>query len=264
MLLNVAAVPGMMMIDCAKMIGITPAELMRSGMKLFCPSRTRPRPITLRGICTGILRAAMVMAATPATTTTITRSMMTANQLITPVVTCSHVVTSAPGKPWMIEKKISSDMPLPMPRSVICSPSHITNTAPIVRISVVEIRKKKPRAHDRRRAGRVQALQEHGVAVALHERQHDGGVARPLRQLLAAVLAFLLHLLDGREDGGQQLEHDAGGDVRHDAEREHRRARQRAADEQVVDAEQRALVLAERASSATKSTPGTVMCAPTR
>jgi hypothetical protein len=50
-----ASVPGRMMIDWAKMIGITPAELMRSGMKLFCPSRTRPRPITLRGICTGYL-----------------------------------------------------------------------------------------------------------------------------------------------------------------------------------------------------------------
>ena len=33
--------------------------------------------------------------------------------------------------------KISSDMPLPMPRSVICSPSHMMNTLPVVRVSMV-------------------------------------------------------------------------------------------------------------------------------
>src|SRR5438876_8460634 len=43
--LKVATVPGTMISDCAKMIGITPALLMRSGMNVFCPSRIRPRPI---------------------------------------------------------------------------------------------------------------------------------------------------------------------------------------------------------------------------
>ena len=42
-----------------------------------------------------------------------------------------------------IEKKISSEAPLPMPRSVICSPSHITNTAPAVRKSTICIWKPK-------------------------------------------------------------------------------------------------------------------------
>ena len=65
------------MIDCAKMIGITPGELSRSGMKDFCPSRMRPRPITLRGICTGIFRAAIVTAMVPAITATITMSSST-------------------------------------------------------------------------------------------------------------------------------------------------------------------------------------------
>ncbi len=37
----------------------------------------------------------------------------------------------------MIEKKIRSDIPLPMPRSVICSPRYITKTAPTVRLTVV-------------------------------------------------------------------------------------------------------------------------------
>ena len=31
--------------------------------------------------------------------------------------------------------KISSDMPLPMPRSVICSPSHMMKAVPAVRVS---------------------------------------------------------------------------------------------------------------------------------
>ena len=33
--------------------------------------------------------------------------------------------------------KISSDMPLPMPRSVICSPSHMMKTLPVVSVSMV-------------------------------------------------------------------------------------------------------------------------------
>jgi hypothetical protein len=35
MLLKAASVPGTMMMDWAKMMGITPAEFTRSGMKLF-------------------------------------------------------------------------------------------------------------------------------------------------------------------------------------------------------------------------------------
>ena len=37
----------------------------------------------------------------------------------------------------MIEKKIIKLAPFPMPRSVICSPSHITKTAPVVRKNVI-------------------------------------------------------------------------------------------------------------------------------
>ena len=32
---------------------------------------------------------------------------------------------------------MTSETPLPMPRSVICSPSHINSIVPVVRISVV-------------------------------------------------------------------------------------------------------------------------------
>ena len=44
------AVPGTMISDCAKMIGITPAELMRNGMKFLAASRIRPRAIERCGI----------------------------------------------------------------------------------------------------------------------------------------------------------------------------------------------------------------------
>src|SRR5690625_5721859 len=45
------------------------------------------------------------------------------------------------GKPATIPAKISNEIPLPMPFSVICSPSHIMNTAPVT--SVVTATKKK-------------------------------------------------------------------------------------------------------------------------
>ena len=41
------------------------------------------------------------------------------------------------GRPTTMPAKISSDMPLPMPRSVICSPSHMMNALPVVRVSMV-------------------------------------------------------------------------------------------------------------------------------
>ena len=40
--------------------------------------------------------------------------------------------------------KMISDMPLPMPRSVICSPSHMTNAVPVVSVSTVMSRKPQP------------------------------------------------------------------------------------------------------------------------
>ncbi len=40
--------------------------------------------------------------------------------------------------------KMMSDMPLPMPRSVICSPSHMMNADPVVIVSTVIKRKPQP------------------------------------------------------------------------------------------------------------------------
>ena len=38
------------------------------------------------------------------------------------------------GRPTTIPVKISSDMPFPMPRSVICSPSHMMKAVPAVSV----------------------------------------------------------------------------------------------------------------------------------
>jgi len=41
------------------------------------------------------------------------------------------------GNPITIPAKISSEIPFPMPRSVICSPSHITKIVPVVRVITI-------------------------------------------------------------------------------------------------------------------------------
>ncbi len=52
--------------------------------------------------------------------------------------------TTPRGKPTTMPAKISSDIPLPTPRSVICSPSHMMNALPVVRVSMVIIRNFQP------------------------------------------------------------------------------------------------------------------------
>ena len=47
------------------------------------------------------------------------------------------IAANCAGKPARIEAKISSDMPLPMPRSVMSSPNHITSTVPVVMVRII-------------------------------------------------------------------------------------------------------------------------------
>jgi hypothetical protein len=140
------------------------------------------------------------------------------------------------------------EIPLPMPLSVICSPSHMSSSVPA------------EQAHDggefKREAGcgtsapywlviavdageelaGLGVLELLGVEVALEETDEDRGVAGVLRDLLAA--AFLAReLAQAGDDGGHQLEHDAGADVRDDAEGEDGAILQRAAAEQIEEAD---------------------------
>ena len=58
-------------------------------------------------------------------------SARTASEFISPVRANSSVPPSAAGRPATIPAKMIIEMPLPMPRSVICSPSHIRNMVPV-------------------------------------------------------------------------------------------------------------------------------------
>ena len=63
---------------------------------------------------------------------------------IAPVLPNSKVVTNARGISATIPEKIISDIPLPIPLCVICSPNHIKKTVPATIVVTVDILKKKP------------------------------------------------------------------------------------------------------------------------
>ena len=63
---------------------------------------------------------------------------------ISPFLTNSAVPATAAGKPAIIPAKMIIEIPFPIPRSVICSPSHIKNIVPVTRVIHAVTRKKKP------------------------------------------------------------------------------------------------------------------------
>ena len=76
--------------------------------------------------------------------------------------------------------KMISEMPLPMPRSVICSPSHMMNAVPVV--SVIIVIRRKPQPGSRHDVAELRAF----AAVEALEEQRDAGAldeltARPCR-----------------------------------------------------------------------------------
>jgi hypothetical protein len=77
------------------------------------------------------------------------------------------------------------------------------------------------------------AASQRDDAGGLQDRQRQGEVPRVLRDLGLAGLSLLLEGLEPRDHHDQQLQDDARGDVRHDAEREHGELEQRSAGEQV-------------------------------
>ena len=89
----------------------------------------------------------------------------------------------------MMPTRMIIEMPLPMPRSVICSPSHIRNIVPVVMVTVAgNSHVKKPgRQHH------AAALQRDRRGERLERAEHHRAVARELRDLAAAGLAFLAY-----------------------------------------------------------------------
>ncbi len=102
-------------------------------------------PTWRRGYWMWIFRSARSMKTTKvmtAMTMTIT-PMMTAAEML-PTRPCSKNRASAPGMPATMPTKMMSEVPLPMPRAVICSPIHIRNMVPPTRVMTVDAWKKRP------------------------------------------------------------------------------------------------------------------------
>ena len=132
----------------------------------------------------------------------------------------------APGMRARMPAMISRLMPLPMPYSSICSPSHIRKTVPAVMVSTAdELPAERAAPPSTRNSSCDQALgddQQADVEPALAEAEHDGGVAGVFVDLLPAAFALLLQLLQRRLDAAQELEDNRGRDVGHDAQAEDR------------------------------------------
>ncbi len=80
-----------------------------------------------------------------ATTATMSASRNSAAKMfISPVRTSVTVRTRPLGNRATIPAKMMREMPLPIPRSVICSPSHMRNAVPEVRVMTVMIRNAQP------------------------------------------------------------------------------------------------------------------------
>ena len=113
--------------------------------------------------------------------------------LISPSRTNCAVVPIALGRRATIPAMMISEMPLPIPRSVICSPIHIRNIVPAVT--------REHRHHDEARAGivndtaaagRLNLFERERDHRALEQRQQHGAVAGVLGNLAATGLAFFI------------------------------------------------------------------------
>ena len=139
-----ATVSGMSSSELAKIGGITPAELILSGRCVVSPPNIL-LPVWRLGYCTGTRR----WARSTKTMKAMTMTDMTSRKMIkaadsAPVRPSSRVLTNANGRLATMPEKMISEMPLPTPRWVICSPSHIRNMVPPVSVITVVRRKKRP------------------------------------------------------------------------------------------------------------------------
>ena len=82
--------------------------------------------------------------AVTSTTTAITK--IAARGEMAPVLTSWNSPLAALGSPATIPAKMMMEIPLPRPRSVICSPSHIRNIVPVTRLTAQVKRNMKPGA----------------------------------------------------------------------------------------------------------------------
>ncbi len=142
--LKLATVVGSSSSEEAKIGGITPEVLSLSGRCEDWPSNMR-LPTWRLGYWISSRRWARSMK----TMKVITATTMTMTARIRPVDKApwrpsSSVPAIASGRRATMPARMISEMPLPMPREVICSPSHIRNMVPPVSVTTVEMRKNQP------------------------------------------------------------------------------------------------------------------------
>ena len=118
------------------MTGMTPAWLTLIGMYVVVPPNIR-RPTIRLAYCTGIRRWACSTKMTPAITTR--PRAITSRKTTQPLEPgrATRRLHSADGKVAAIWVKIITDMPLPTPRSVISSPSHMMTLVPAVIVRII-------------------------------------------------------------------------------------------------------------------------------
>src|SRR5215470_12257520 len=176
--------------DEAKIGGITPEVLSLSGRCEDWPSNIL-LPTWRFGYWISSRRCARSMNTMKAITATAMMMTIRISPVdMPPVRPSSSMLASADGNSATMPDRMISEMPLPMPREVICSPSHIRNMVPPVSVIAVDV------------AG---ALEAHGDAVGLERGEQHREIAGVLVQRLAAGLAFLLQGFELRRDGGQEL-----------------------------------------------------------
>ena len=221
--------------ELAKMTGMTPPEFTLSGRWLDWPPIMR-RPTMRRALWMGMRRSQRSTKTMKATTATMPTSQQQHREEgeRAPGVGLDLLISSPTprGRPATMPAKISRLMPLPMPRSVICSPSHMMKAVPVVSVRMVIRLKPMPGCSTRPCCG-----ENRGNADRLQRGQDHGHVAGPLRDLASSQFAFLLDARQGLIDHRQQLEDDRRRDVRHNAQREDGHAAQVAAAEQIHQAQ---------------------------
>src|ERR1700730_9233306 len=208
--------------------GITPPELTRSGKYEDCPPITR-RPTTRLAYCTGMRRCAPSTYTMKATTAIIrTTRKIRAMGVKGPqarVLAFSYKSCTARG-------------------DLLPQPNDESGTGRQRKDGHQDERES--RAIHKRLPAKALRLQSGGDRERLNDAQHNGQIARVLRNFAAPELAFFLQALEVREHHGHQLQDDRGGDVRHDAERENRHAPEVAAAEEIENAQHRAGRLVEQ------------------
>ena len=163
-----------------------------------------------------------------------------------PVLANSRVPPIADGSPATIPAKMMMDMPLPMPRSLTCSPSHMRNIVPAT--SVVYRRDSETPAgvHDHLKGAGLLRFECNRNPEGLKHREGHRAVSRISRDLPATRLSFFPKLLQTRVHVRKELHDDGCRNIRHDSDCKNRESFKRSPRKHVEHVEDRAPLLIEQ------------------